>query len=100
MDGHIILPLEGFDPVDCGRMRCDQSRTTILLLTKRDGEEQSERQTQRKRDRETYSYIILTGHHWGPSDPNVGINALRCWPPTLEINTTNKIANSCGRPSG
>ena len=30
-DGYIILPLTGFDPVACGRMRCTQLRTTQTI---------------------------------------------------------------------
>ena len=36
--------------------------------------------------------MISTGTHWGPSDPNVGINLSRRWTPTPEVNINTTIA--------
>ena len=35
-------------------------------------------------------HISSTGPYWDPSDPSVGINSLRRWTPTLEINMNEK----------
>ena len=33
-DGHIILPLMGFDPLDCGHMRCIHNRQKAMRTTR------------------------------------------------------------------
>ena len=86
-DRHIILPLRGFEPVSCGRMHCAQLQSALLLWQNSDAGNQTERYT----DRQTNGHIISTGPHWGPLYLSVGINALRRWTPTLEINTDTKI---------
>ena len=60
-------------------------------------------QPNRRRDRETDIHTSLTGCHWGPSDPSVGIKAARRWTPTLGVNTNTKIAKgpwTTGRMGG
>ena len=47
-DGHIILPLRGFDPMACGRTGCAQLQAVQMIAKKR-----CER-TDRKTDRHTY----------------------------------------------
>ena len=47
--------------------------------------------------------ISLTGPHWGPLEPSVGINASRRWTPTLEVDTNTKIEKvlcTTGRTEG
>ena len=39
----------------------------------------------RQRDIETKEQVILTGPHWGPPDPSVGINALQLWTPHWKL---------------
>ena len=84
MDGHIILSLRGFEPVACGRMHCAQLWSARMITKKRRGRPDI------KTDRWMDGHIISTGPHWGPLDPSVGINSLRRWTPTLEINTNTK----------
>ena len=77
----------------CGCMRCMQLQAALLLSPKIDADDRTERQTERQRDK----HISLTGPHWVPPDPSVGIiliswiNADRRWTPTLEINRNTKI---------
>ena len=52
----------------------------------------ADERTDRHRDGRTDGDISLTGTHWGPLDPNAGINASRRWNPTLEINTNTKLS--------
>ena len=62
-DGHIILPLRGFDPVAYGRMRCAQ------LQDKRFDRQKAGQMTGH---RYRHRHIISTGPHWGPLDSSVG----------------------------
>ena len=75
-DGHIILPLRGFDTVACGRMCCMKLRSAWMIAKKR--HLRLDRDTERRR----YVYteiqidgkISSIGPHWGLTAPSVGIN--------------------------
>ena len=61
MNGHIILPLRGFDPLAWGRMHCAQ-----LQAARFDFQKATRTTGQRHR------HIISTGPHWDPPDPSLG----------------------------
>ena len=52
MDGHIILPLRGFDPMAFRHMRCTQFRAARMIAKKRRGglKRDTERQKDRRKD--------------------------------------------------
>ena len=56
-DSYIILPLRGFDPVTCGRMRCAQLRAARMIANKRRGrpDKDTERRTDERMDRWKYN---------------------------------------------
>ena len=49
IDRHIILPLRGFEPMACGRMRYAQLRAAQIIIKKKRG--QPNREKERQRDR-------------------------------------------------
>ena len=106
-DVHFILPLRGFDLLACSCMCCAKLGAARMIAKNqyRHPDIETNRQMDRLTDRRmngqmdvqtdvrTDGHRSSTGPHWGPSDPSVGINALRLWTPILEININTKIAN-------
>ena len=84
-DRHIILSLRVLDHVACNLMRCTHIWDTRIFSKNRRG--WPDRDTERGTVRPIDKHINLTGTHWGPPDPSVGINASQHWTPTMEINT-------------
>ena len=64
----------------------------MVAITGRKNDHQNLMGTTGYKYRDTDRHIISSEPHWGTKDPSVGINALRHWTPTLEINTNKKTA--------